>query len=340
MILFNNFLYINPGYYQFLPNMVCADTRENGNEIKWKNNFTNSYWCNYPDNTHIDTWLFNTNTKDKLKSIKELYISYDYYEKETQKSPLINLATSNENYPLISLKYKDKTMYIEVTDKNNHASIIGELNNVDIFKATLINVKLHIYYSELDLSTHIEVKLNNDKNFTLDVKTGIYLLYKPEKFFYIDNISICGATTCGRNISNIIISENNLDDKYCVEFPIKVMTDTNWTKKSDGTYVTGNNDDVIKYQVDMTELKKKIDWYDNTSIDAVMLGSEVAYSYGNNDITYSVNDTQYDEQHLANQKYYGNNSKILVKNPNNNVEWNEDNFSKAIFTITNKIKNS
>ena len=118
------------------------------------------------------------------------------------------------------------------------------------------------------------------------------------------------------------------------------MTDTNWVKKSDGTYVTGNNDDVIKYQVDMTELKKKIDWYDNTSIDAVMLGSEIAYSYGNNDITYSVNDTQYDEQHLANQKYYGNNSKILVKNPNNNVEWNEDNFSKAIFTITNKIKNS
>lgn len=118
------------------------------------------------------------------------------------------------------------------------------------------------------------------------------------------------------------------------------MADTNWTKKSDGTYVTGNNDDVIKYQVDMTELKKKIDWYDNTSIDAVMLGSEVAYSYGNNDITYSVNDTQYDEQHLANQKYYGNNSKILVKNPNNNVEWNEDNFSKAIFTITNKIKNN
>ena len=36
MILFNNFLYINPGYYQFLPNMVCADTRKNGNEIKWK----------------------------------------------------------------------------------------------------------------------------------------------------------------------------------------------------------------------------------------------------------------------------------------------------------------
>ena len=94
--------------------------------------------------------------------------------------------------------------------------------------------------------------------------------------------------------------------------------------------------DVIGFDLD----KKKIDLYDNTSIDAVMLGSEVAYSYGNNDITYSVNDTQYDEQHLANQKYYGNNSKILVKNPNNNVEWNEDNFSKAIFTITNKIKNS
>lgn len=331
----DNILYFNPGYDFLFPHRVNFS-----NEDKRHSKFVHSSISLYL--TRFDRWIFNNDENNTLTNIHELYINYNISENEYANGfAHIRCNVKNDKCVNISfgLNKDDRSFYIDVTKKDNTTTRIGKIENVLFCFDCLYNVKIHIYYDSNDLSTHITVLLNGDKTKYIDVSTREYLIYKTSDS-YITNVCVCKYDSLGyRNISNIILSTTDLTDKQCVEFPIKLMeTDTTWKKKTDGTYVSDKNGDTIKYQIDMDKLKTMVDWYDNTSIDAIMLGSLQAYSYGDNSVAYSVNDTQYDEEALANQDYYGNASKIMLNNPSKNSDWTEEELSKAIFTITNKIK--
>ena len=335
----DNILYFNPGYDFLFPHRINFSNSENCHN-KFVQSSINLY------NSSFDRWIFNNDENNALTNIHELYINYDIWE-DKYKNSIAHIRCNVKNDKCVNISFglnkDDRSFYIDVTKKDNTTTRIGKIENVLFCFDYLYNVKIHIYYDSNDLSTHITVLLNDDKTKYIDVSTREYLIYKTSDS-YITNVCVCKCEynykfSNIRNISNIILSTTDLTDKQCVEFPIKLMAnDTTWKKKTDGTYVSDKNGDAIKYQIDMDKLKTMVDWYDNTSIDAIMLGSLQAYSYGNNSVAYSVNDTQYDEEALANQDYYGNASKIMLNNPSKNSDWTEEELSKAIFTITNKIK--
>lgn len=299
----DNILYFNPGYDFLFPHRVNFS-----NEDKWHSKFVQSSIDLY--STKIDRWIFNNDENNALTNIHELYINYDIYEEGEHADGadgIAHIRCNVKNDKCVNISFglnKDgRSFYIDVTKKDNTTTRIGTIENVTFCFDYVYNVKIHIYYDSNDLSTHITVLLNDDKTKYIDVSTREYLIYKTSDL-YITNVCVCkydNAWDNKRNISNIILSTTDLTDKQCVEFPIKLMeTDTTWKKKTDGTYVSAKNGDTIKYQIDMDKLKTMVDWYDNTSIDAIMLGGLQAYSYGDNSVAYSVNDTQYDEEALAN----------------------------------------
>jgi hypothetical protein len=104
-------------------------------------------------------------------------------------------------------------------------------------------------------------------------------------------------------------------------------------------YTATEKGQVLTLQVDVDKLNAINPLYANTKIDAIMCGSDIAYSEGyNSKVRYGVNDTMFDEKTLANKNYYGVKAKILQKNPSINDYWHIDDLRSAKFLMVSDTR--
>lgn len=331
-------LYANAGYYQFFKNITS--NKHNTNDAQYTM-------------TGVATEVSNRAyylVVEKLNK-KNIYLKFDVYQRTDYEQIGVNtsenysgfarIGTDNDQYPWIEFIIKNKTLYVNRVDKANNPTIIMEVPHMEQYNNEVSTFEIHIDTTQNSGYDIFELWINNVE--VASKKDEIILNEATILSFEVSHgmPSIMDETSNGYNessyFSNIIIGEERLSNKKCIVLPTKVI-ETTWEKNGD-LYTATQKGQIIKQMIDFDELNRVNPIYDNTKIDAIMCGSDIAFSEGYNSIIkYSVGDVNFDTKTLANKKYYGVQSKILPENPITNTLWNKEQLESAEFIITSEEK--
>lgn len=283
----------------------------------------------------------------------DIYIKFDVYQRTNYSEIGINTAenvngfmrigTNNDEFPYLEMIMRQETLYLQRVGKNGDRDNIMVVPHMEQFNNELVTFEIHIDTAnsvrEPDL---IELWINNIKYGTKDDTS----YFDDAQILTLElNHGMPSAIAEGMNgyteysyFSNIIVGDVRLSNKKCMVLPTKIISST-W-EETDGKFVATDKGQSIVQQIDMEKLNEINPIYDNTVIDAIMCGGDLAYSEGyNNMLRYSVDDTEFDVKSLANKPYYGVQTKILEKNPATNDYWTREVLEKVKFTVTSDDKN-
>jgi hypothetical protein len=331
-------LYANAGFYQFFKNMTSS--KRNTKDEKYTVSGVGAEVSRRAYYLVADTFRK-----------KDIYIKFDVYQRTDYEEIGVNTAenysgfarigTDNNQFPYVEFILKNKILYVNRLDKASDSTVILEVPHMEQYNNEVSTFELHIDTTKTSGFEVYELWINNilvaskkDENFlneaqlmTFEVSHGMPSIINEDTKGY-DEVSY---------FSNIIVADERLSNKKCMILPTKIVEST-WQKNGDLFTATEKNQ-VIKQKIDMEALNKINPMYDNTKIDAIMCGSDVAYSEGYNSVVkFGISGTDFDAKTLANKKYYGVQSKVLSKNPATNEAWNKEQLEGADFTITSAEK--
>lgn len=332
-------LYGNPGFYQFLPNL----TSNKENVVDSKYTVTGSAI------TTDRSALYHV--YDDIRQ-QDVYFKFDVYKRTNfselgvntsdNSSPIFRIGTDNDKYPFLVGIIKNEVLYVGRLDKTNVFTEIINIPHMEQYNNEIFTIEVHMNLSQASGFDIIEMWINNlakgsraDTDFfakaqilTFEVGNGM-----PSSV----NEAMTQAYSEKSYYSNLIVGTERLGNKKCLIIPTTVVNST-WTQDGEN-YVSTNVGQTIIQKIDMDALNKSNPLYDNTKIDAMMLGSDCAYSEGvNNVIKYGVSGTDFDVESLSNKSYQGVKSKLLTKNPATNDFWTRDSLQNATFTVTSASK--
>ena len=332
-------IYGNPGFYQFLPNLTSNK----------KNISDNKYTISGSAIVVNKGALYHV--CDDIRQ-QDVYVKFDAYKRTNyydigintadNTTPIFRIGTDNDKYPYLVGILKQESLYIGRLDKMNIFTEILVVPHMEQYNNELFTVEIHLNTSQESGFDIIVAWVNNvKKGSTADSK---YFEKAQILTFEIGhgmpsnvNETMTQAYNEESYYSNIIVGTERLGNKKCLIIPTTVVNST-WVQNGD-SYVSDNVGQTIIQKIDMDALNKINPLYDNTKFDAIMLGSDVAYSEGtNNVIKYGVSGTDFDVESLANKSYHGVKSKLLIKNPATNDFWSKESLQNATFTVTSASK--
>jgi hypothetical protein len=326
--------YANAGFYQFLKNMTSEKENSNLHTVT---------------GTSI---VLSRGAKYLVESDlrqRDLYFKFDIcqetdYDKigvnsSGNSNPIMRISTDNDEYPYVNLVLKNRVLHVEREDKSGVLTSIIKVPHMEQYANEPVTYELHIstegtfdtiqlWINNLSMGKVDNVNyLNNANLMNMEISHGMPSIIAVGQKGY-DYKSY---------VSNIMIGDERLSNKKCMILPTKVVK-SDWIKE-DGLFVSTEKGQELTLQVDVDKLNKINPLYANTKIDAIMCGSDVAYSEGyNSKIKYDVNGTAFDEKTLANKNYYGVKTKILSKNPSINDYWHIEDLKLAKFTMTSDTR--
>lgn len=333
--------YANAGFYQFLKNFTSEKQNSDLNTVT---------------GTSI---ILSRGAKYMVESDlkqQDLYFKFDIcqetdYEKigvnsAENSNPIMRVSTDNDDFPYIQLVLRNRTLHVEREDKAGVLTDIITVPNMEQYSLMPVTYELHVDTGHLGSFSKVELWINNllmgskaDTNYfdgamlmNMEISHGMPSNIAPNQEGY-DYKSY---------VSNIIIGDERLSNKKCMILPTNVIANDGgapeWIKEN-GLYTATEKGQVLTLQVDVDKLNVINPLYANTKIDAIMCGSDIAYSEGyNSKVRYGVNDTMFDEKTLANKNYYGVKAKILQKNPSINDYWHIDDLRSAKFLMVSDTR--
>lgn len=324
--------YANPGYYQFMRTIT-----------------TNKFNTSDPKYTvtgagiEMDKETYYLVTEDLNK--QDLYFKFDIYQRTDylelgvntyeNANGIMRIGTNNDDFPYLEMVLRNSTLYVQRVGKDGDLVTIITVPHMEQYNNEIVTYEVHLDTDNETDCDIIELWINNVLQATVnDVSYFDKAIIDSMEISHGMPSAITeamrGYDECSY-FSNIIIADTRLANKKCVVLPTKVIS-TDWVEK-DNTYISTDVGQTLVQKVDMEELSKTI--YDNTVIDAIMCGSDVAYSEGfNNVVRYSVDGTEFDAKTLANKSYHGIKTKVLEVNPATDEAWTQDSLRDAEFTLT------